>query len=87
MKIFIYKTLFVTFCLFVLVLLSINITINRFDKKIGEITSKENIFLLKQKIRAEMNIALNKDPYLDPEDSKLIGQFIKKIAYEIDSQK
>ena len=87
MKIFIYKTLFVTFCLFVLVLLSINITINRFDKKIGGITSKENIFLLKQKIRAEMSDAINKDPYLDPEDSKLIGQFIKKITDEINSQK
>ena len=87
MKIFIYKTLFVTFCLFVFALFSINVAINRFDKKINEITSKENIFLLKQKIRAEMNSALNKDPYLDPEDSKLIGQFIKKITNEIDSKK
>ena len=38
---------------------------------------------IKQKVKDEMRDAINKEVYLDPEDAKLINQFIKKIQKEL----
>ena len=41
---------------------------------------------MKDKIRKEMQSAITKDKYLNPEDAKLISQFIIKIRNELNFQ-
>ena len=38
---------------------------------------------MKIKAREEMEIAVNKDIYLDPKDAELISKFLKKVQKEI----
>jgi len=38
---------------------------------------------IKGKIRKEMKNAIQKENYLQPEDAKLINQFLKKLQSEI----
>ena len=46
--------------------------------------SKSEIESVKTKVRKEMKAAINKDVYLNADDAKLIGQFIKKVQKELD---
>ena len=87
MKIFIYKTLFVFFCLYVLLEISIGKKIRKFEKEMHKVYSKENLLKIKSKIKEEMQDAIDKDVYLSPEDAKLIGQYLEKIQSEINLQK
>tara|TARA_X000001036_G_scaffold96010_1_gene88734 strand:+ start:490 stop:753 length:264 start_codon:yes stop_codon:yes gene_type:complete len=87
MKIFIYKTLFVFFCLYVLLEISIGNKIRKFEKEMHKVYSKENLLKIKSKIKEEMQDAIDKDVYLSPEDAKLIGQYLEKIQSEINLQK
>ena len=52
-------------------------------RNLKNIFAKQNIESIKQKAKDEMRDAINKDVYLDPEDAKLISQFIKKIQKEL----
>ena len=51
MKIFIYKTLFVFLCIFIIFQLTIGIQIKQLNNKLEEIKSKENIENIKEKLR------------------------------------
>ena len=52
---------------------------NEFQK----LKSKETIEIIKNKLRKEMTSAINKENYLNPEDAKLINEFINKIQKEL----
>jgi hypothetical protein len=86
MKLFIYKTLFVFLLIYLLFQLTIGLVVKKIKEEIYNFKSKENIELLKKKIRIELNIAIKKDKYLDENDAKLINDFLKKIKSELQNQ-
>ena len=83
MKIFVYKTLFIFVCIFILFQLTIGAKINQLDKELTELKSKENIEIVKNKLRDELRNAINKENYLSPDDAKLINEFINKLKKEL----
>jgi|TARA_B110000444_G_C18562625_1_gene465586 hypothetical protein len=83
MRLFVYKTLFIIFCFFLLFELTIKLQINNFKADLENIKSQENINSLKSKIRDEIESGLNKDRILSKEDAKMIKKFILKLNKEI----
>ena len=86
MKIFVYKTLFVTVCVFILFQLTFGMKIKQLNHKLEEFQSKKNIEDIKDKLRDELRNAISKENYLKPEDAKLINKFINKLKDELAKQ-
>ena len=83
MKIFVYKTIFVMVCLFFLFNFTVGYQIRKIENKIENISSKEQIEIIKNKIRDEIREGLKKEKIMSEEDRILIGNFIKKIINEL----
>ena len=83
MKIFIYKTLFVSVCIFLLFQITIGIKIKQLNNELEKLQSKENIEVIKNKLRDELKNAVNKENYLSADDAKLINDFINKLKNEL----
>ena len=83
MRIFIYKTLFLVILIYILFQLTIGYTIKKIKEEIYNLKSKENIELIKNKIREEIEVAIKKDKLLDERDKKLINNFLEKIKREL----
>ena len=83
MKIFILKTLFVFFCLFLLFRFTVVSLVNNYKEKADDYFSQTNVLLIKDKIREELRVAINNDRYLSEDDAKLISEFLSKIIKEI----
>ena len=83
MKIFIYKFIIVLIGAFLLFELTIGSKIKYYERNFISFFSKGQIETIKLKLREEMNAAVEKDVYLDPEDAMLISNFIKKIQKEL----
>ena len=87
MKLFVYKSLFIFLCIFLLFHMTIGYQIRSLEKEIDSLASKENLEMIKSKIRDEMKDAIKKDSYLNKDDAQLIGSFLDKIQQEITLQK
>jgi len=83
MKIFVYRTLFIFVCIFILFQLTVGIKLKQMNNEFQKLKSKETIEIIKNKLRKEMTSAINKENYLNPEDAKLINEFINKIQKEL----
>ena len=83
MKIFVYKTLFVFVCIFLLFQLTIGAKIKQANNELNKLKSKENIEKIKDKLRDELKNAISKENYLTPEDAELINIFINKLKSEL----
>ena len=83
MKFFIYKSLIIFFLVFLLFKLTFGSLIKNYEKKIDSYFSKGNLNLIKVKIKEEMQNAIGKENYLNPEDAELINKFLKKLQNEI----
>ena len=83
MKTFVYKTLFVFICIFLLFQLTIGIKLKQLNKELTELKSKKNIEIIKDKLRDELRNAISKENYLSPDDAKLINEFINKLKKEL----
>jgi hypothetical protein len=83
MRIFIYKTLFLVILIYILFQLTIGHTIKKIKEEIYNLKSKENIELIKNKIREEIEVAIKKEKLLDDRDKKLINNFLEKIRREL----
>lgn len=83
MKIFVYKTLFIFICIFFLFQLTIGAKLKQINKELTQLKSKENIELIKNKLREELKNATTKKNYLTAEDAKLINNFINKIKEDL----
>ena len=83
MKIFVYKTLFVFLCIFLLFHLTIGAKLKQLEGEIENFKSKENIESIKDKIRKELRSAVAKENYLSADDAKLINDFINKLKQEL----
>ena len=83
MKIILIKTGVIFFAVLVLFKLTVGSLYNSLQKKFDEQFSKEQIVLIKDKIREEMRKGIEKDKILNDDDAKLIQEFIKKLLKEI----
>ena len=83
MRIFVYKSLFVFLCLFLLFQLTIGAKIRQLNYELEKFKSQENIENIKDKIRDELKNAISKENYLTQEDATLINKFINKLKKEL----
>ena len=83
MKIFVYKTLFIFLCVFLLFQLTFGIKIKQLNSELEKFKSQKNIENMKNKLRDELRNAISKENYLSPEDAKLINDFINKLQKEL----
>ena len=74
----------IVFCLFLLFNLTIGYQIRKIENSIQNISSKEKIESLKEKIRKEMKSGIDKDNIFKNEDRILIKKFLKKIFEELE---
>ena len=86
MKLFIYKSLIIFFLAVLLFKFTIGNVVRNYEEKIDTYFSEENLILIKQKAREEMQNAIDKENYLKPEDAELISKFLKKLQVEIFGQ-
>ena len=86
MRFFIYKLLITLIGIFILFQVTIGLVIKEAKKNIAELSSKEKVFELKEKIREEISNGIQKDRILDAEDARLLKLFYNKILDEITSQ-
>ena len=84
MKIFVYKTIFVTICVFFLYQLTIGKKINFYEKKITNLSNDQGREDLRNKARQELKRAVEKDQILSASDKELINKFINKIKKELE---
>ena len=85
MRIFIYKSLFLIILFYILFQLTIGYTVKKIKEEIYNFKSKENIELIKNKIRDEINTAIKKDKLLGEKDKKLINDFLEKLKKELEN--
>ena len=83
MRLFIYKTIFVFICIFLIFQFTIGTRIKQLNSELEQFKSQKNINNLKDKLRKELRNANNKENYLTPEDAKLINDFINKLKKEL----
>ena len=83
MKIFVYKTLFIFVCIFILFHLTVCAKINQLRNELTMLKSKDNIEIIKDKLRNELKTAISKENYLSPDDAKLINEFLNKLKKEL----
>jgi len=80
MKTFVYKTLFIFVCIFLLFQLTIGVKLKQLNKELTELKSKKNIEIIKDKLRDELRNAISKENYLSPDDAKLINEFLNTLT-------
>tara|TARA_B110000967_G_C18748916_1_gene491746 strand:- start:356 stop:616 length:261 start_codon:yes stop_codon:yes gene_type:complete len=83
MKLFIYKTIIITFAFFLLFEITIGYRITKYRAEINNLINKETLHGFKSKIRNEIESANNKENYLNKEDRDLLSTFIKKTIKEL----
>lgn len=85
MRLFIYKTLFIFLCIIITFKLTFGAIVENFKTDLYNIKSKENVILIKNKIRDELKNAIKKDKILNQEDAILLKKLFEKINFEIDN--
>jgi hypothetical protein len=83
MKTFVYKTLFIFVCIFILFQLTIGVKLKQLNNELAKLKSKQNIEIIKDKLRDELRNAISKENYLSPDDAKLVNEFINKLKKEL----
>lgn len=83
MKLFFYKSLIIFFLFLLSFHLSFGYLLKKIKTEISTNYSKDNVEILKSKIREEMKNAINKETYINSEDAKLINEFINKIKKDL----
>ena len=83
MKTFVYKTLFIFICIFLLFQFTVGAKLKQLDNKLTKFKSQKNIEVIKDKLRDELRYAISKENYLSPDDAKLINEFINKLKKEL----
>ena len=84
LKEFFIKLIAIVFGVIVVINVSYNLII---VEKLENLRSKENINLIKDKIRTEIKSALNKDKIFNEEDRVLLKQFYLKFKKELNNAK
>ena len=83
---FFIKLISITFAIIVIINVTYNLILaDKMDNinKLLSLTEKENIVLVKEKIRSEIKDGLKKKQILNKEDAQLINKLFNKIKNEI----
>ena len=83
MKIFIYKSLIVSFLALLIFQITIGSKINEFKSELSNLSSPQKIAELKLKFFNEIKKANKKDNYFSPEEREDLSIFFKKIQSEL----
>jgi len=83
MKLFIYKCIIIFFLVIIGFQLTFNYAKKEIERKIDEITSKENIDIIKDSLRDEIKKATQKEDLIKENDAILFNNFIEKIKNEL----
>ena len=83
MKIFFYKSILVFFLFLAGFHYSFNYVVKFTKNKVSNNFSKENIEILKDKIRSEMKTGIDKDVFITKEDAQIINGFLDKINTDL----
>ncbi len=85
MKIFIYKSLFILIGVYILYQLTIGMTVNKYENKLNYLTNDQGREIIRNKLRNELIKANSKDQIFNPNDKKIIKEFILKIQNELNN--
>ena len=83
MKLFLYKTLIITFVIFVLFEITIGYRINNIKGEFEKFISMQNKDEILVKVKDEIKKANEKEYVLDKEERELLSTFINKIRNEL----
>ena len=83
MRIFVYKTIFVILCVYLLYQFTIGRKIAHYEHQFKNLKTEQGRELIKDKIREEIKKANEKEKILNDEDKELINKFISKIQKEL----
>ena len=83
MKIFVYKVVFLMFCLFLLFNFTIGYQVRKIEDKILNISSKNKIEEFKVKLKKEIKSGLKKENIFQDDERELIRDFLQKIILEL----
>ena len=83
MKIFFYKSILIFFLCLAGFHYSFNYVVKFTKNKVSNNFSKENIEILKDKIRSEMKTGIDKDVFITKEDAQIINGFLDKINTDL----
>lgn len=86
MRQYIYKVIVIIVATILIFEFTIGKTINKFEKKMELVLSKEGRKDLVTSIKKEMQKAIDKENYLSNEERILINNFILKIQKELDTK-
>ena len=84
LKTFFIKLISIIFGIIIIINVSYNLLI---AEKIENLSKKENIEIIKNKIRSEIKSGLDKDKILNEEDKQLLLKFYLKIKNELNAAK
>ena len=84
MKIFFYKSLLIFIMGLIFFEITINAKIKSIKKDFYNLSSKDNLVLIKSKIRKQMQDAIEKDDFISDEDAKLMKRFFEKIKIRLE---
>ena len=87
MKLFLYKTLIITFVIFVLFEITIGYRINNIKGEFEKFISMQNKDEILVKVKDEIKKANEKEYILDQEERELLSTFINKIRNELANTK
>ena len=83
MKIFIYKLIISLFAVYILFEFTIGSRIDYYKDSINTLKDSEQRTLIKEKMKNELRIAINKENYFTEEEKNLINDFLQKIKKEL----
>ena len=87
MKIFVFKVVFLMFCLFLLFNFTIGYQVRKIEDKILNISSKNKIEEFKVKLKKEIKSGLKKENIFQDDERELIRDFLQKIILELELEK
>ena len=83
MILFIYNCIIFFFLVIIGFQLTFNYAKKEIERKVDEITSKENIDIIKDSLRDEIKKATQKEDLIKENDAILLNKFIEKIRNEL----
>ena len=87
MKFFLYKSLLIFFLFLAAFHFSFGFVAKKIKIEISNTFSKDQIEIIKAKLRVEMQDAVKKENYNNPEDAKILNKFIEKVKSDLEKNK
>jgi hypothetical protein len=87
MKFFLYKSLLIFFLFLAAFHFSFGFVAKKIKIEISNTFSKDQIEIIKAKLRVEMQDAVKKENYINPEDAKILNKFIEKVKSDLEKNK